>query len=195
VNFKYQQVLMTTTLLSYFMVVSAQADSLPFFPPGNILPPCDGKVVSDLKFFIQVDEEEVVFDKDILLVPSTVYVGQFLDVRLQESLDVCNRHKRVDLWVALEVPLKENGTITRSRLFMVKSPFPPFFTFSVNPTPLKSDLEGGYNKHPVLSFEITPGMGGNYEFYAAYSETGTDISDLLFTLRSNRAVARVVILE
>jgi len=153
---------------------------------------CDGRVVSDLKFVINVDEEELVFDKKILLVPPTFYVGQSLEIQLQESLDVCSRHNRVDLWVALEMPL--DGT--RLRLFMVRSPLPPFFSFSADsadPAPFKSDLDTGDKLHTVIPFEVRPGMGGNYEFYAAYSETGTDISDMLFTLRSNRAAAKFIL--
>jgi len=179
-NFKYIQTLLTTALLSYFMVVSAQAGPLP---------PCDGWIVSDLKFVINVNEKEVIFDKDILLIPPTFYVNQYLEIQLQESLDVCSRHNRVDLWVALEMPL--DGT--RLRLFMVRSPLPPFYAISADPAPFKSDLETGDKLHTVLPLEVPPGMGGSYEFYAAYSETGTDISDMLFTLRSNRAAAKFIL--
>jgi len=186
-NFKYIQTLLTTALLSSFMVVSAQVEAFP--PFGGTLPPCNGWVFADLKFVINVDEKELLFDKDILLVPPTFYVNQSLDIQLRESLSVCHSKKRVDLWIVLEMPFEG----TRMRLFMKKSPFPPFYDFDTDPVPFKSDLETGDKLHTVLSFEVIPGMGGNYELYAAYTETGTDISDMVFTLRSNHAVARFLL--
>jgi len=154
-----------------------------------VFTPCDGRVVSDLKFIINVDEKELLFDKDIFFAPPTFYVGQYLDIQLRESLYVCDHHELVDLWVALEIPL--DGT--RLRLFLVKSPHFPFFSFSLNPAPFKSDLESSDEKFSFLLMEVPPGMGGQYDFYAAYTKAGSNISELLFRLRSNLAAARVIL--
>ncbi|RKZ70605.1 MAG: hypothetical protein DRR19_33315 [Candidatus Parabeggiatoa sp. nov. 1] len=139
---------------------------------------------SDLRFVVndRVMHEDVVLDSQWLF-----NVGEFLKVELVEDLRVCTRHDRVDLWVALEMP----GDI---RIYMVSSPFPPFMAFVPDPAPFKSDLDGEQVLHSVLNFEVVPGVPtGDYRFYAAYAETGTDISELLFTLRSNRAMAKVTL--
>jgi hypothetical protein len=143
-------------------------------------PNCDGKVVSDLKFIIN---DEVV-GEEWFLAPPTFLVGRYLEVKLQEDLRVCNRHKTVDLWIALEMP---DGT----HLFLVSGTLGPEFSFS--PAPFKTDLQSGRNAHSVLSFEIPLGMGGEYHFYAGYTLPGKDISDFLFTLRSNRAALKVIL--
>jgi hypothetical protein len=148
-----------------------------------VLTPCDGRVISDLKFVIN----DQVIGEEWLIAPSIYEVGEYLEVKLQEDLRVCSRYESVDLWVALEMP---DGT----RLFMVRSSFPPFFSFSISPAPLKYDLNSSSNeKLSILSMKVPAGMGGQYDFYAAYTKAASNINELLFTSRSNIAAARVIL--
>jgi hypothetical protein len=142
---------------------------------------CDGKVVSNLEFIIN---EEVV-GEELLLTPLFYLVGESLDVKLQEDLRVCNRYRDVDLWIAIEMP---DGT----RLFLVISELGIPSLIS-SPAPFKTNLHFGTNAHSVLSFVIPAGFGGEYHFYAGYTLPGKDLSDFLFTLRSNRAAAKVIL--
>jgi hypothetical protein len=195
-NFK-SKIALLTMMSSSLMTASAQAASLtslllPPAPPALAelqtppddanLPQCDGAVFSDLKFVIN-DE---VAGEQMLLSPPTFYVGDYLEVKLQEDLRVCNRYNTVDLWIAIEMP-------NETRLFLVSGGILPFPRFSLSAAAFKTNLHSGDNAHAVLSFEIPPGAGGEYYFYAGYSEAETDISDLLFTLRSNRAAAKVIL--
>jgi len=192
VNFKYQLALLTI-MLSLVMTASAQEGFLTYFP----LPPlaelqiqpddadsrhCDKKVISDLKFVIN----DQVVGEEWLLNPPTYYVGEYLEVKLQEDLWICNRYYTVDLWIAIEMP---DGT----RLFLVPPRLGLFPHFSLSPAPFKTDLYSNTKAHSVLSFEIPPGIVGEYYFYAAYTRSGKDISDLLFTSRSNRAAVKVAV--
>jgi hypothetical protein len=189
VNFKYQLALLTM-MLSLFMTASAQiplsclspasVDQLQTQPVGVDLPQCSGNVSSNLRFIL---DGEVV-GEELLLSPTTYLVGQYIDIKLQEDLRACNRHKEVDLWVALETP---NG----SRLFLVSGiGFPQLVP---SPAPFKKNLPFGTHAHSVLSFEIPAGIGGEYHFYAGYTIAGKGIDDFLFTLRSNRAAIKVIL--
>jgi len=139
---------------------------------------CDSKTVSNLEFIIN---GEVVSEK-WLTGPPRYLIGEYLEIKLQEDLRVCNRYYSVDLWIAIEMP---NGT----RLFMVEG----FPQFEYKPAPFKKNLQFGRNAHSVFSFEIPPGMGGDYHFYAAYTQEGKNFEDFLFTLRSNRASAKILL--
>jgi hypothetical protein len=191
VNLKYQLALLTM-MLSLVMTASAQEGFLTYFslPPLAALQiqagdvdsrHCDRKIVSDLKFVIN----DQVVGEELLLNPPTYYVGDYLEVKLQEDLRICNRYYTVDLWIAIEMP---DGT----RLFLVPSRLGIFPHFSLSPAPFKTDLHSNTKAHSVLSFEIPPDIGGEYYFYAAYTRSGKDISDLLFTSRSNRAAVKVI---
>jgi hypothetical protein len=54
-------------------------------------------------------------------------------------------------------------------------------------------LEKRTLQYRVLEFEVPPGIGGNYSFYAIYNKEGADLSRLLFTQRSNLAFAMTVL--
>lgn len=147
---------------------------------------CDRDITSELRFVVN----DTVVNEDMVLEasPSNLFnIGDQLNVELVEDLRVCTRHDYVDLWIALEMP-------DDTRLFMVSTVLPPFISFVPQAAPFKTDLDRGENRHSVLNFEVTPYIPtGDYRFYAAYAESGKDLSELLFTLRSNRAMAKVVL--
>jgi len=183
---KYHQTVLATALSLGLLTLSTSAAA--FFTIDELLTPtttdkCERDITSDLKFVIN----DTVVDKDVVLSPlGTFTIGNFLKIELVEDLRVCVRYDRVDLWIALEMP---DG----KRFFMVESPLPPFVAFVLEPTPFKDKLGDEQNTHSVLNFEVVPGLGGTYRLFAAYSEAGKDISELLFTLRSNRANAEVIL--
>jgi hypothetical protein len=192
-NLKYKLVLLTM-MLPLFMTASAEEGSQAcLFPapptlPEMLIPPDDpdfpqcanGKIVSDLKFIIN----DVVVGEEWLLDPPVFPVAGYLEIKLQENLRACSRYHDVDLWIAIEIP---NGT----HLFLVSGPLGP--KLSIHPVPFKTGIGSGKNAHSVYSLEIPPGMGGEYHFYAGYTLPGKDISDFLFTLRSNRAAVKVIL--
>jgi hypothetical protein len=111
-------------------------------------------------------------------------VGDTVVLDLSENLDVDNRFKRVDLWVAIELP-KGSGL-----LFMTTDVFNPF---SRHPQPFKESLDIRETTHRVLEFEVKPGLGGNYGFYAVYVKEGENPMTSFLVLRSNIATANVVL--
>ncbi len=120
-------------------------------------------------------------------------VGDYLEVELVESLKVKSRFHRVDLWVAIQVPVEVLAKLEvpaeLGNLFFLPA-------FNMEPKPFKEDLEREERRHKVLrDIEIPPGIGGTYVFYAAYVEKGTNPVGLLgFTvLRSNLATVKIVI--
>ena len=112
-------------------------------------------------------------------------VGEFLKVDLMENLQINDSLQRVDLWIAVE-------TSTGQTYFMTGSPFQPF---SAEPQPFRRSLEQRSLQYRILEFEVPPNMGGNYSFYAIYNKEGADLSQLLFTQRSNLAFAMTVLSE
>jgi len=133
------------------------------------------------------------YDNISLSPTHTFTVGDSVSIQLVEDLRICVRDDYVDLWIALEMPNPASGQILR--LFMVRSPLPPYFAFVGEPAPFKKDVGQEKQTHDVLDFYIDTeyATSGTYRFYAAYSKAGTDISELLFTLRSNRAAAKIMI--
>jgi nanoRNase/pAp phosphatase (c-di-AMP/oligoRNAs hydrolase)/PKD repeat protein len=112
-------------------------------------------------------------------------VGEFLKVDLMENLQINDSLQRVDLWIAVETPDGQT-------YFMTGSPFQPF---SPEPKPFRRSLEQRALQYRILEFEVPPNMGGNYNFYAIYNKEGADLSQLLFTQRSNLAFAMTVLSE
>ena len=116
VKLKYQLAVLLTMMSSLLMTASADevsatctttttltlADLQPP-PDGVVLPQCSGDVFSSLKFILN----DQVVGEELLLSPPTYYVGDSLEVKLQEDLRVCNRYNTVALWIAIELP---NGT-------------------------------------------------------------------------------------
>ncbi len=108
-------------------------------------------------------------------------VGECIIVNLQENLQAASRFQRVDLWVAIEPP-------SQKWLFMTQLAFDPF---SFTAQPFRASLETTKKVHRILDFEVLPGLGGDYTFYALYVEEGKNplIDDFPFpTFRSNIAV-------
>jgi hypothetical protein len=191
-RFVYQPLLPITALLVCFSV-PVQAASITMknllvnitdFTSSSSSVSCDEKNLTTLRFALN----DKVVVKDLMLTPVFFEVGELVSINLVEDLRVCSRHHRVDLWVGIKLPNK-GGYI-----FLIETDYFPFFSFSVKPQPFRTDLES--SNHPISVFpnyEIRKGLGGNYGFYAAYTETGTDISNLLFTLSSNRPSVKIML--
>jgi hypothetical protein len=111
-------------------------------------------------------------------------VGDLVMIDLVENLQVATRFHRVDLWVAIELP---DGNL----LFMTENPFE---SFSLKPQPFKSSLDTSQSSHRVLEFEVIPNLlGGTYTFYAVYVKEGKNPMNSFLVLRSNIAMAKVVL--
>jgi len=110
-------------------------------------------------------------------------VGEQVVIDLMVNLAV-NRFNRVDLWVVIEMP-------SRNLLFMTELAFTPF---SLQPQPFRSSLDNTQTTHRVLEFEVLPGLGGDYTFYALHVEEGKNpMTDSFLVLRSNVAKVKVVL--
>ncbi|RKZ92232.1 MAG: hypothetical protein DRR19_04810, partial [Candidatus Parabeggiatoa sp. nov. 1] len=106
-------------------------------------------------------------------------VGECIIVNLQENLQAASRFQRVDLWVAIEPP-------SQQWLFMTPLAFDPF---SLTGEPFRTSLETTKKVHRILDFEVLPGLGGDYTFYALYVEEGKNpLTDNFPVFRSNVAV-------
>ncbi len=111
------------------------------------------------------------------------HVGETVLIDLVENLQVSRFH-RVDLWIVIKMP---NGNL----LFMTELAFNPF---SLNPQPFRSSLDTTQTTHRVLKFEVLPGLGGDYTFYAVYAEEGKNpMTDSFLVLSSNIAKIKVVL--
>jgi fibronectin type 3 domain-containing protein len=93
---------------------------------------------------------------------SIYYVGECIDLNLQENLQAPSRFHRMDLWAVVQLP-------DSSLLFMTPYAFTPF---SFSPQPFRFSLETTKRMHDILDFEVMPGLSGNYTFYAAYVKEG-----------------------
>ncbi|RKZ39154.1 MAG: hypothetical protein DRQ41_10985 [Gammaproteobacteria bacterium] len=90
-------------------------------------------------------------------------VGDF--VRAEVKIDVnVGRFKRVDLWVAISMPSGE--LIYRTPLGINE--------FSPIAQAFKESLESQTVVHRLLDFEVPPGLGGTYIFYALIVDEGED---------------------
>ena len=99
-------------------------------------------------------------------------------VELVES----SRFERFDLWVAIQLP--SGNLLFRTALLMV-----PF-----SPQPFKTSVDSSTKTHQLLDFEVPPGLGGEYTFYAVYVEDGKDpTKDGLFVQRSNVALKKTTL--
>lgn len=91
-------------------------------------------------------------------------VGEVIKVDLVQKVNT-NRHERVDLWVAIQMP---NGSL----LYRTELGIAPF---SPNPQPFKKSLDNvDTTDRLVPDFEVPPGMGGDYIFYAAFVKEGVN---------------------
>jgi hypothetical protein len=90
-------------------------------------------------------------------------VGDF--VRAEVKIDVnVGRFKRVDLWMAISMP---------SGVLIYRTPL-GINSFSPNPQAFKESLESQTVNHRLLDFEVPPGLGGTYLFYALIVDEGED---------------------
>ena len=93
---------------------------------------------------------------------------EFYKVGAKVSIDLVqkiqrSRFERVDLWVAVKLP---GGDF----LFWTGIPLAPF---SPQPQPFKESIESLDDRVRLLAdFEVSPGLGGDYTFYAAFVEEG-----------------------
>lgn len=115
-------------------------------------------------------------------------VGEWITLDLQVYLQTPPHFPRLDLWVGIEAP---DGT----RYYMTELPFQPF---SLTPQPYRRniadrELLGQKMKYHLLYFDVPPGIGGTYFFYATHTEAGVSSSDMLFTQQSSRAFASTVL--
>ncbi len=95
-----------------------------------------------------------------------------------------SRFDRVDLWVVIQLP-------NDSLLFMTPV---ALGQFSPRAQPFRESLNTSETTHRVLEFEVIPGLGGNYTFYAVYVEEGKNpMTDSFLTLHSNVATVDVVL--
>ncbi|MEK8016607.1 MAG: PKD domain-containing protein [Candidatus Parabeggiatoa sp.] len=89
-------------------------------------------------------------------------VGEVIRVDLVQKVNT-TRHDRVDLWVAIQLP---NGSL----LYRTELGIAPF---SAQPQPFKKSLDNlDTTDRLVPDFEVPPGMGGDYIFYAAFVKEG-----------------------
>lgn len=110
-------------------------------------------------------------------------VGEQVVIDLVENVAV-NRFNRVDLWVVIEIP---GGGL----LFMTGLAITPF---SLQPQSFRSSLDNTQTTHRLLEFEVLPGLGGDYNFYAVHVEEGKNpMTDSFLVLRSNVAKVKVVL--
>ncbi len=91
-------------------------------------------------------------------------VGEVIRVDLVQRVNT-TRHERVDLWVAIQMP---NGSL----LYRTELGIAPF---SNQPQPFKKSLDNvDTTDRLVADFEVPPGMGGDYIFYAAFVKEGVN---------------------
>ena len=110
-------------------------------------------------------------------------IGETVIMDLAENLQV-TRFDRVDLWVAIQMP---NGVL----LFMTELGFKPF---DLKPQPFRKSLDNTTTTHRVLDFEVVPGLGGDYNFYAVYVQEGKNpMTDSFLVQRSNIAMVKIVL--
>jgi len=111
---------------------------------------------------ITITEEDVdIVRVELAGLNESYAVGDTVIVDLVEKVNT-NRFNRVDLWVAIQIPSGE-------LLFFTPLALAPF---SLNSQPFKKSLESTSKTTRLLDFEVIPGLGGTYTFYALYVEEG-----------------------
>ncbi|MEK8019833.1 MAG: hypothetical protein VSS75_023410 [Candidatus Parabeggiatoa sp.] len=110
-------------------------------------------------------------------------IGETLEIDLVEKLQV-SRFERVDLWVVIQMP---KGSL------LYVTPVPTNF-LSLSPQPFQESLEFSEKTTRILTFEVIPGLGGEYSVYAAYVVEGKNpMTDSFLVLKSNIASVKVVL--
>ncbi|SEH08905.1 Lcl C-terminal domain-containing protein [Candidatus Venteria ishoeyi] len=133
------------------------------------------------------DTPPVAGEKDVLefsTEKNTYDIGEHLKVDLLEKIST-NRFQRVDLWIAIEVP---NG------FFFFMTALPLKNTFDILPQAYKKSIETSDITHRVLEFEVPPGMGGIYRFYAlTVAEGKNPVTDGSDVYRSDLAILEITL--
>ncbi len=110
-------------------------------------------------------------------------VGEVISIDLIENVKT-NRFNRVDLWLSIQLPSKK--LIFRTPLLLAP--------FSFKPQAFKTSLQSSDTNLKLLEFEVPPGFGGDYIFYAVYVKTGTSpITDGFIVQRSNLSMKKTTI--
>jgi len=151
----------------------------------------ENTVVSKLEFM----DVKPVYNVEFMDVEPVYNVGQTVTVDLVENLQVSNRFNRVDLWIAIQIPKSAADTmqLSEGENLLFKTPF-ALMPFSLIPQPFRLSLEAADITHRVLEFEVLPGFKGDYTFYAAYVQEGTNpITDSFIVLKSEIAEVTTVL--
>jgi len=110
-------------------------------------------------------------------------VGETITIDLIEEVKT-NRFNRVDLWIAIQIPSGD---------FYFRTPL-PLLPFSTKPQAFKESLESSNTTTRMLEFELIPGIGGKYTFYAVYVQEGSNpLTDGNSVRRSNLATQSAIL--
>jgi PKD repeat protein len=110
-------------------------------------------------------------------------VGETITIDLIEEVKT-NRFNRVDLWIAIQIPSGD---------FYFRTPL-PLLPFTTKPQAFKESLESTNTTTRMLEFELIPGIGGKYTFYAVYVTEGSNpITDGKEVHRSNLATQSAIL--
>jgi WD40 repeat protein/chitodextrinase len=118
----------------------------------------NGNTSSDSETITVAEFSEITFDG----LENAYNIGDFVNFSVVEKLPK-NALEKVDLWIAIQIP-------TGDLLFLTLM---PQFSFTLEPTPFKLSIDNAETEHQILNdFEIPPGIGGDYTFYALYVKEG-----------------------
>ena len=102
-----------------------------------------------------------------------------------ELAEIGSRTQPVDLWIAIQLP---SGDL----LFKTNNPIVPF---SPEPQLFKPSVPTNKTNHAIFEFEVPPGMGGNYTFYALYVAEGRNpLTEGIETVARSNLVIQIVTL-
>ena len=122
-----------------------------------------------------VREAQVAFKE----LKSLYKAGESLTIALQES--VINRQRVLDLWVAVKLPSGALQFISPENTAL----------FSPQAKPFKRNVSVSDTQHAVLTLNVPSGLAGQYTLLAIFNEPGSDVSEVMRTVRSNIASASV----
>jgi len=110
-------------------------------------------------------------------------VGEVLSIDLIEKVKT-NHLNKVDLWLAIQIPSKK---------ILFKTPL-LLAPFSLKPQAFKTSVQNSGINLKLLEFEVPPGFGGDYIFYAFYVKAGTSpIKDGFIVQRSNLSMKKTTL--
>ncbi|MBE9562042.1 MAG: hypothetical protein IMF12_04170, partial [Proteobacteria bacterium] len=123
-------------------------------------------------------------DLEFIGLESFYRAGEIVKLDLVEHITTEPIYPQLDLWVGIEDP-------NDLRYYMTELPLEPF---SFHPQPFRNsitnyELIDKDSIYPLLYFEVPPGIGGEYKFFAVLTEADTGLDELLFTQNSNTVTA------